>query len=233
MALRAITGKQNLWRNNATRFLKVGNVRGLKKASLPDLPYGYGALEPIISREIMELHHKGHHNTYVTNYNNALEKLHAATEAGDHPTIVQLQSAIKFNGGGHLNHSIYWSCLAPQECKGGDPPEGEFAAALEGEFGGLEKLINKMKMEGSSLQGSGWVWLGLDKDTRKLQVDTTQNQDPLVTRVPELVPLLGVDLWEHSYYLQYKNEKAEYLKHIWKVVNWKYAQEIYEKVCAA
>ncbi|KAK6141530.1 hypothetical protein DH2020_024727 [Rehmannia glutinosa] len=202
-----------------------------ERLSLPELPYDYGALEPAISGEIMLLHHQKHHKTYVTNFNNALQQLEDAVSKSDASAIVQLQSALKFNGGGHINHSIFWKNLAPVSQGGGEPPKGSLGNEIEKEFGSLEALVHKMNSEGAALQGSGWVWLALDKEFKRLLVETTFNQDPLVTKGSSLVPLLGIDVWEHAYYLQYKNAKADYLANIWKVMNWNYASEVYEKEC--
>ncbi|XP_075496723.1 superoxide dismutase [Mn], mitochondrial-like isoform X2 [Primulina tabacum] len=151
--------------------------RGLLKLSLPDLPYDYDALEPAISGEIMRLHHQKHHLAYVTNYNKALDQLDDAVSTGDAATVVKLQSAIKFNGGGHVNHTIFWKNLAPVKEGGGEPPKGPLSAAIDNEFGSLEALIQKMNAEGAAVQGSGWVWLGVDKELKRLVVDTTMNQD--------------------------------------------------------
>eukprot|EP00252_Welwitschia_mirabilis_P008716 TRINITY_DN2080_c0_g1_i1.p1 TRINITY_DN2080_c0_g1~~TRINITY_DN2080_c0_g1_i1.p1 ORF type:complete len:227 (+),score=26.34 TRINITY_DN2080_c0_g1_i1:120-800(+) len=213
MALSLCQGNRNVIR-----------ARGIQTASLPDLPYGYSALEPYISAEIMSLHHQKHHQTYVSNYNKALEQLQSAT---DPSTIVALQSAIKFNGGGHVNHSIFWKNLCPAKEGGGEPPKGALAKAIEEEFGSLNALIQKMNAAGAAVQGSGWVWLGLNKELKSLVVETTPNQDPLVTK--GLLPLLGIDVWEHAYYLQYKNVRPDYLKNIWNVMNWKYAGEVFDK----
>ncbi|PSS32491.1 Superoxide dismutase [Actinidia chinensis var. chinensis] len=228
MALRTLVTRKSL---KGGLGLGFSRLRGVHTVSLPDLPYDYGALEPVISGEIMELHHKKHHQTYVTNYNNALQQLDAAMAKGDTPTVVKLQSPIKFNGGGHINHSIFWKNLAPVCEGGGEPPKHSLGWAIDLHFGSLEALTQKMNAEGAALQGSGWVWLGLDKEFKRLVVETTANQDPLVTKGPSLVPLLGIDVWEHAYYLQYKNVKPDYLKNIWKVMNWKYASEVYEKEC--
>ncbi|GLT88517.1 hypothetical protein SLE2022_065400 [Rubroshorea leprosula] len=209
----------------------VAQSRSLHTFSLPDLPYDYGALEPAISGEIMQLHHQKHHQTYITNYNKALEQLHDAIAKGDSATVVKLQSAIKFNGGGHINHSVFWKNLAPIREGGGEPPKGSLGSAINTHFGSLESLVQKINAEGAALQGSGWVWLGVDKELKKLVVETTANQDPLVTKGSNLVPLVGIDVWEHAYYLQYKNVRPDYLKNIWKVINWKYANEVYEKEC--
>ncbi|XP_050211224.1 superoxide dismutase [Mn] 1, mitochondrial-like [Mercurialis annua] len=200
-----------------------------KTITLPDLPYAYDALEPFLSGEIMQIHHQKHHQAYVTNYNKSLELLSQAIANGDSNAVVKLHSAIKFNGGGHINHSIFWKNLAPVQNGGGVPPQGSLASAIDREFGSLDKLIQKMNVEGASVQGSGWVWLGLDKESKKLEVETTPNQDTLETKGASLIPLLGIDVWEHAYYLQYKNVRPDYLKNIWSVMNWKYASDIYEK----
>ncbi|GER25999.1 superoxide dismutase [Striga asiatica] len=183
MALRTVITKKPL---NPSRL----GFRGLQTVSLPDLPYDYGALEPAISGEIMQLHHQKHHQAYITNYNKALEQLDTAISKKDTLTIVKVQSAIKFNGGGHVNHSIFWNNLAPVREGGGEPPEGSLGLAVENAFGSLEGLIQKMNAEGAALQGSGWVWLALDKELKRLSVETTSNQDPLVTKGASLVPLL-------------------------------------------
>ncbi|CAN1297592.1 Superoxide dismutase [Mn], mitochondrial [Linum perenne] len=225
MAIRSLISR------NSLGLRQLSQSRCLTTASLPDLPYDYGALEPVISGEIMKLHHQKHHQAYVTNYNKALEQLHEATLKGDAGAVVKLQSAIKFNGGGHVNHSIFWKNLAPVREGGGEPPHDSLGWAIDTNFGSIEALIQKMNAEGAALQGSGWVWLGLDKETKKLVVDTTANQDPLVTKGATLIPLLGIDVWEHAYYLQYKNVRPDYLKNIWKVMNWKYAGDIYQQEC--
>uniref|UniRef100_A0A2P2J6L3 Superoxide dismutase n=1 Tax=Rhizophora mucronata TaxID=61149 RepID=A0A2P2J6L3_RHIMU len=207
----------------------LGHLRGLQTFSLPELPYDYDALEPAISGEIMRLHHQKHHHAYVTNYNKALHQLEDALDKGDASTVVGLQSALKFNGGGHINHSIFWKNLAPISQGGGEDPHSSLGWAIDTNFGNLETLIQKMNADGAALQGSGWVWLAYDSELSKLRVETTANQDPLVTKGLHLVPLLGIDVWEHAYYLQYKNVRPDYLKNIWKVINWKYASEVYEK----
>ncbi|KAJ7959550.1 Superoxide dismutase [Quillaja saponaria] len=235
MALRAVLTRKSValgFQNEAKSLglgLAAATSRGLKTFTLPDLPYDYGALEPAISGEIMQLHHQKHHQTYVSNYNKALEQLEDATAKGDATTVVKLQSAIKFNGGGHINHSIFWKNLTPVREGGGEPPKRSLGWAIDTHFGSLEVLIKKINAEGAALQGSGWVWLGLDKELKKLVVETTANQDPLVTKGSTLIPLLGIDVWEHAYYLQYKNVRPDYLKNIWNVINWKYASELYEK----
>jgi len=191
--------------------------------TLPDLPYDYSALEPVISADIMKVHHQKHHQTYVNNLNQALEKLHAAEAKRDVGEMIALQSAIKFNGGGHVNHSIFWTNLAPKNNQGGVAPGGELAQAIKNEFGSLEDFIKKFSDQTVAIQGSGWGWLGYNKAGSKLQIATQANQDPLSTS--GLIPLLGVDVWEHAYYLQYKNARADYVKAIWQIVNWKNVEE--------
>ncbi|XP_024041802.1 superoxide dismutase [Mn], mitochondrial isoform X2 [Citrus clementina] len=208
MALRSLATRKAIGLGKSVGL----GLRGLQTVTLPDLPYDYSALEPAISGEIMQLHHQKHHQAYVTNYNKAVEQLFQALNKVDTSTVVQLQGAIKFNGGGHVNHSIFWKNLAPVHEGGGEPPHSSLGWAIDTHFGSLEALIQKMSAEGAALQGSGWV-------------------DPLVTKAPTLVPLLGIDVWEHAYYLQYKNVKPDYLKNIWNVMNWKYASDVYQKEC--
>jgi len=193
---------------------------------IPKLPYSFDALEPVISKEIMELHYEKHHKTYVANLNAALEKYVEAEKKQDLQQMVALQSAIKFNGGGHINHSIFWTNLCPQSQGGGELPLGNLAQAIEKQFGSLDSLIEKFNALAAPIQGSGWGWLGLHPQTKKLVLVACSNQDPLSTQ--GLIPLLGIDVWEHAYYLQYKNVRLDYLKNIWKVVNWKNVSERYE-----
>ena len=194
---------------------------------LPPLPYDFGALEPLISAQIMELHYSKHHQAYVNNLNAALEKYQEAQLKGDIAGMIALQSAIKFNGGGHVNHTIFWTNLAPVNQGGGDPPQGELASAIVKEFGSLEELIKKFTHLTVSIQGSGWGWLGYDSETKRLILTTCANQDPV--SMQGYAPLLGIDVWEHAYYLQYKNLRADYVKNIWKVINWKNVEERYVK----
>lgn len=197
---------------------------------LPALSYDFSALEPIISTEIMKLHYEKHHQTYVNNLNQALEKYAEAEQKQDLQTMTSLLQAIKFNGGGHINHSIFWTNLAPQNQEGGTPPTGELAHAINQQFGSLQNLIDQMTAKAIGVQGSGWAWLGYNKTPNRLEITTCENQDPLSTK--GLIPLLGIDVWEHSYYLQYKNVRADYVKAIWKVVNWKNVEERYQKAAA-
>ena len=169
--------------------------------ALPDLKYDYGELEPFISAEIMKIHHTKHHQTYVTNLNTFAAQLDEASHKGDVSSIIRLQQAIKFNGGGHLNHSIFWNNLAPPSKGGGEPPVGELKTLIDAQYGSLENFKTTLNTSSVAVQGSGWGWLGYDKTNSKLVVTTTANQDPLHATTG-LIPLLGIDVWEHAYYLQ-------------------------------
>lgn len=194
---------------------------------LPDLPYDFSALEPVISGEIMTLHYTKHHQAYVNNLNAALEKYAQAEKDNDIAAMIALQQAIRFNGGGHVNHSIFWTNLAPTSKGGGTPPSGEIAKEIQHAFGSFDAFVEKMSALANGVQGSGWAWLGYNKADKKLQLATCANQDPLST--VNLVPLLGIDVWEHAYYLQYKNVRADYVKNIWKIVSWKNIDERFSK----
>jgi len=191
---------------------------------LPTLPYDFNALEGVISAEIMRLHYEKHHATYVANLNKALDQYLEAERKNDLALMIALQSAIKFNGGGHVNHSIFWTNLAPKD-RGGQP-EGTLANAINQEFGSLQNLIDQLSARAVAIQGSGWGWLGFNSNKKRLEIATCENQDPLSTK--GLIPLLGIDVWEHAYYLQYKNVRADYVKKIWEVVNWKNVTERYQ-----
>jgi Fe-Mn family superoxide dismutase len=186
---------------------------------LPKLPYAYDALEPVLCKELMELHHTKHHAAYVTNLNSALQKQSELESAGDVAGQVALQPAIKFNGGGHVNHSIFWNNLAPAGKGGGGKPSGALSSAIDKRWGSFEAFKTDIVNKAMGIQGSGWAWLSYDSSTKGLTVVTCANQDPCSTT--GTVPLLGIDMWEHAFYLSYKNVKANYLKEIWTIVNWK------------
>ena len=200
-----------------SRLLKLSRLAQARcKYTLPELPYKYEALEPVINRDIMEIHHSKHHATYVNNLNATAEKVSAAVAEGNAGALIGLHGALKFNGGGHINHSIFWDNLSPN---GGGLPTGELLSAIEAEFGSFDQFKAKMSAATIAVQGSGWGWLGLNPDSKRLQIATCANQDPLQATTG-LAPLLGIDVWEHAYYLQYKNVRPEYVNSIWDVVNW-------------
>jgi len=194
-------------------------VRG--KATLPDLKYDFGALEPSISGQIMELHYTKHHQTYVNSLNDASEKMAEAKAKGDVAAAVALTPLINFHGGGHINHTLFWENLAPKSQGGGEPPSGALATAIKDAYGDLDSLKAKFNAALAGIQGSGWAWLVQDVETGKIGIRTYANQDPVVGKFR---PLLGIDAWEHAYYLQYQNRKAEYFGAIWDVINWKAAE---------
>ncbi|XP_063916433.1 superoxide dismutase [Mn] 1, mitochondrial-like [Zophobas morio] len=200
----------------------ISNTRAAH--ALPELPYAYEALEPIVSRDIMSLHHTKHHQTYVTNLNAAEEKLKTALSKGDISTVVSLEPALRFNGGGHLNHSIFWKNLSPESTQPSEP----LKKAIESSFGSIEQLKDQLSASSIGVQGSGWGWLGYCPKSGCLKIATCANQDPLQATTG-LIPLLGIDVWEHAYYLQYKNVRADYVKAIFEVVNWKDVSERFEK----
>lgn len=206
----------------------------MPKYQLPQLPYDFGDLEPVISAEIMKLHYTKHHQAYVDNLNKAVEQysqIQPKAEQENCPAeLIALQSAIKFNGGGHVNHSIFWTNLAPKNKGGGTPPNGELLNMIKKDFGSLEKLIEQMTARTVAIQGSGWGWLGFCKLHHHLRIVTCENQDPLSMK--NLVPLLGIDVWEHAYYLQYKNVRADYVKNIWNIINWKNVEERYQQAAS-
>jgi Fe-Mn family superoxide dismutase len=191
----------------------------------PDLPYDFNALEPVISAEIMELHYTKHHKGYVTNLNGAMEKFLEAKEKEDLEKMAALLSAINFNGGGNINHTIFWTNLAPEGKGGGGKPKGDLAKAIDAKFGSFEKFVEHFNTKTGAIQGSGWGWLGYCSACKEIKFETCANQDALSTK--GLVPLLGIDVWEHAYYLQYKNVRADYLKNIWRIVNWDNVAERY------
>jgi superoxide dismutase, Fe-Mn family len=191
--------------------------------TLPPLPYPYNALEPYVSEEIMTIHHTKHHQTYV----NALNAAEAAFAQAPSPKErIALLSALKFNGGGHINHSLFWKNLAPAKEKGGEGGQlqpGPLKEAIDRDFGGLENLKKEFNAQTAAIQGSGWGWVGYNSKTKKLEYVSTANQDPLLSHIP----IIGVDIWEHAYYLQYKNVRPDYLKAIWSVINFREAEDRY------
>ena len=193
---------------------------------LPDLPYAYDALEPHISAEIMELHHDKHHNTYVKGANAALEALEEERNGEANPDKLRaLSKNLSFNLGGHTNHSIFWKNMSPN---GGGQPTGELAEAIERDFGSFEKFQAHFAGVATSLQGSGWAVLGWDHIAGRLIIE--QLTDQAGNTSIDLTPVLMLDMWEHAYYLQYKNVKGDYVKAFWNVVNW---DDVAERFAAA
>jgi len=194
--------------------------------TVPALEYEYDALEDAISAEIMELHHNKHHQTYVDKLNQAL-KSHSELQTKPIEELLRhledvpedIRTAVRNNGGGHYNPSLFWRWMSPQ---GGGQPEGELLQAINDRYGSFDAFVETFNEKALGLFGSGWVWL-----QPNLDIITTANQDsPLSQGLPEA--LLGLDVWEHAYYLDYKNHRDEYVKNWWRVVNWPVVQERYE-----
>lgn len=212
----------------ATRaFSASSRVNG--KHALPDLAYDYSALEPVLPARVMELHHSKHHRTYVNNVNNFLEQLEEAEAKGDTAKAASLQQAIKFNAGGHINHSIYWTNLAPKNGDGGVLPDAgsPLMKAIIARYNSIENFITAFNAQTVGIQGSGWGWLVYDQGRSRVDIMTTSNQDQVSDVRGGVVPLLTIDVWEHAYYLEYENRRPDYLKNIWQIVNWKNVEERY------
>ena len=183
--------------------------------TLPELPYDYAALEPHISGKIMQLHHDKHHQAYVTGANAALDALAEARESGNLANVNKLEKDLAFNVGGHVNHTIFWNNLSPV---GGERPEGELAAALDEYFGSFEKFQAHFTATAMGVQGSGWAvlaWDALGQRANVVQLFDQQGNLPAGT-----VPLLMLDVWEHAYYLDYLNVRADYVSAFWNIANW-------------
>jgi Fe-Mn family superoxide dismutase len=196
---------------------------------LPSLPYAYDALEPYIDAQTMEIHHTKHHNAYVTNLNAALEKYPNLADksleelVGNSQSVPEdIRTAVRNNGGGHYNHSIFWTVMSPN---GGGEPKGALASAISDAFGSFSDFKEKFSAAAAGRFGSGWAWLGFKGGN--LAVISMPNQDaPLME---DLTPILGLDVWEHAYYLKYQNRRPEYISNWWNVVNWEEVSRRYEK----
>ncbi|MBD1378901.1 superoxide dismutase SodA [Metabacillus arenae] len=197
---------------------------------LPQLPYAYDALEPHIDKETMNIHHTKHHNTYVTNVNAALEGQAELLSKSVEDLVSNLdavpesaRTAVRNNGGGHANHSLFWTILSPN---GGGAPSGELADAITSKFGSLDSFKQEFAKAATTRFGSGWAWLVVNNG--ELEVTSTPNQDsPLMEGK---TPILGLDVWEHAYYLNYQNRRPDYIGAFWNVVNW---DEVAKRYAAA
>lgn len=200
---------------------------------LPKLPYDYNALAPYISEQIQQLHHNKHHQTYVDNLNKAFEKYPEWAEKPIEDIIVSLdqvpeevRTAVKNNGGGHFNHSMFWEMMAPAK---GQTPNGELLQKIESAYGGLDEFKKQFAEGATKIFGSGWMWLVAEEG--ELDLVHTPNQDSPLTFGK--TPLLGLDVWEHAYYLQYYNKRADYIEAWWNIVNWEEVMRRYDEVAKA
>ncbi len=198
---------------------------------LPELNYAYDALEPHIDKQTMEIHHTKHHQTYIDNLNKALEGYPELQEKSIKEIIMNLnelpdeiKTAVRNNGGGHLNHKMFWKTMSPN---GGGAPVGEIAKKIDEDLGGFEKFKEDFKKAALGRFGSGWAWLVLEENG-KLAITSTPNQDNPLTEGKK--PLLGIDVWEHAYYLKYQNKRADYISSWFNVVDWNKVEVKYNKV---
>jgi len=200
--------------------------------TLPALSYATDALEPHIDKLTMEIHHGKHHQAYVTNLNKALEgKAEADGNLDDIiKNISKYPAGVRNNGGGHYNHTLFWTLLSPN---GGGEPAGALADAIKSTFGSFDEFKTRVSEAGATRFGSGWAWLIVTAD-KKLAVTSTPNQDNPLMDVAEVkgTPILGIDVWEHAYYLKYQNRRPDYLAAIWNVINWQHVAELYTKAIA-
>ncbi|CAG9608149.1 superoxide dismutase [Pseudoneobacillus rhizosphaerae] len=195
---------------------------------LPQLPYAYEALEPHIDKETMNIHHSKHHNAYVTNLNNALAGNEELLSKSVEEVIANLdavpeaaRTAVRNNGGGHANHTLFWQILSPN---GGGAPTGELADAINNKFGSFESFKEEFAKAATTRFGSGWAWLAVNNG--ELEVTSTPNQDSPV--MEGKTPILGLDVWEHAYYLKFQNRRPDYISTFWNVVNWEEVSNRYQ-----
>ncbi|MDR4435732.1 superoxide dismutase SodA [Bacillus tequilensis] len=196
---------------------------------LPELPYAYDALEPHIDKETMTIHHTKHHNTYVTNLNKAVEGNTALANKSVEELVADLDSvpenirtAVRNNGGGHANHSLFWTLLSPN---GGGEPTGALADEINSVFGSFDKFKEQFAAAAAGRFGSGWAWLVVNNG--KLEITSTPNQDSPLSEGK--TPILGLDVWEHAYYLNYQNRRPDYISAFWNVVNWDEVARLYSE----
>jgi Fe-Mn family superoxide dismutase len=200
------------------------------KFVLPPLPYSYDALEPYIDAQTMEIHHTKHHQAYIDKLNAALEGLSAQLEEKSAEELIanlkalpdEISTVVQNNGGGHVNHSLFWTVMSPD---GGGEPKGDFAKAIDTAFQSVKKFQEEFIAAATARFGSGWAWLAVD-DNRRLKVLSTPNQDSPLSL--GLTPILGLDVWEHAYYLKYQNRRPEYIEAFWNIVNWPEVARRYE-----
>lgn len=196
---------------------------------LPSLPYPVDALEPHIDKMTMEIHHGKHHAAYVNNLNAAIGGTDLEKKSIEEicKTISKYPVVVRNNGGGHYNHTFFWESLSP---KSPGKPQGKLAEAIDKKFGSFEKFKEEFAKAGTSRFGSGWAWLLVD-GSKELQITSTPNQDNPLMDIAEVkgIPVLGLDVWEHAYYLKYQNKRPDYLAAIWNVINWSKVAERFEK----
>ena len=211
-------------------IFQTKNTNNIMAFELPALPYAFNALDPHIDAKTMEIHHGKHHNAYVTNLNNAVAADATAQGKSLEDLIAHISKfpmAIRNNGGGHWNHSMFWSIMSPN---GGGEPKGEIALAINGAFGSFENFKKEFSNAGATRFGSGWAWLSVDAN-KNLFVSSTANQDNPLMDIAEKkgTPVLGMDVWEHAYYLHYQNRRPDYMAAFYNVINWEEVNARFKK----
>tara|TARA_R110002072_G_scaffold42539_2_gene120161 strand:- start:3434 stop:4201 length:768 start_codon:yes stop_codon:yes gene_type:complete len=206
--------------------LDLGFDEKTKEYTLPDLPYDYDALAPHIDVITMTIHHTKHHAGYVKGLNNALKQLESIRNGADASTLQHWQRQLSFHAGGHINHSLFWTGMAPSNNGGGGTASGTLAKAIERDFGSFDNFSSQFQNAAKSVEGSGWGWLIYEPMSKRLLITQMQNQQDMM--FAGAIPLLGVDVWEHAYYLTYQNRRADYIAEFMKVINWKEVQRRYD-----
>ena len=201
-----------------------------KRYTLPDLPYGYDALEPVIDEQTMRIHHGKHHAGYVNGVNNALEKLEQIRWGGDTSLIQHWQRQLSFHMGGHINHTLFWTALKPESQGGGGQPGGNLMNQITLDFGSFAKFTSHFKLAAAKVEGSGWGWLVYEPASNRLMITQMQNQQDMM--FAGAIPLLGVDVWEHAYYLKYQNRRADYVDAFMRIVDWEEVSRRFESARA-
>ena len=194
---------------------------------LPPLPYDYDALEPHIDEQTMRIHHDRHHAGYVRGANTALGKLREMGQGGDARDVEYWTRELTFNGSGHVNHTIFWHTMAPKSAGGGGEPRGALRRAVERDFGSFGAMKTLLSRTAATVEGSGWGWLAYEPIAGRLVVVPMEKQQNLL--MTGVVPLLGVDVWEHAYYLKYQNKRGEYLDNWFQVINWPAVTRLFER----
>lgn len=196
--------------------------------TLPALPYSYQALVPYLDAGTMEFHHDRHHQAYVTGANTALKEL-AKLRDSESPSGTQVKlwtNQLSFHLGGHINHTLFWQMMKPKDQGGGGNPKGLLSQKIIDDFGSHEKFGKVFRAAASSVEGSGWAWMGLDSISRKLVILQMEKQQDMLP--PGIKPVLGIDMWEHAYYLTYQNVRADYITAFFEIVNWEFADQMYQ-----
>ena len=213
---------------SAGSMLALGWDQARGEYTLPALPYAYDALEPHIDEQTMRIHHDKHHAGYVKGLNAALAALAQAREAGDAGLLQHWTRQVSFHGSGHVNHTLFWLGMAPAGRGGGGAPTGPLAAAIDRDFGSFERFAWQFQAAAKSVEGSGWGWLVFEPISGRLAVLQGENQQKLL--MTGVVPLLGIDVWEHAYYLKYQNRRADYVSAFMNVINWPYVQRLFDRI---